>query len=319
MKWAIAGYGDIVTRRVLPALHALGEEPVALWGRDPDRAARTARRHAVAASGDDPGLLLSSGADAVYVATPVVHHVPFARAVLAAGLPVLVEKPLAGTLADGGPVDGAGPCAGVAYYRRLAPAVRRLRQELAGWTPDRVDVRFRCAFAPAPGDPMAWRTDPALSGGGVLADAGSHRVDLLLHLFGRPREMTARLGRRFPRGAERQAELVLRWASGLRAHCLLEWGEGPPLDRFRLSGGGRTVLLDPLDSGHVEGLAGTPYPLRMPPADNPHQPLLADFAVAVASGTAPVCPVAEAALVDDVIVAAVRSDAAGGRPVRPWG
>ncbi|MFI1677644.1 Gfo/Idh/MocA family protein [Streptomyces sp. NPDC020607] len=316
MKWGIAGYGDIVTRRVLPALHALGEEPVALWGRDPHRAARTAERHAVARSGADVDVLLS-GVDAVYIATPVVHHVPLARAVLAAGLPVLIEKPLAGGLGTGGTLDTAGRRAGVAYYRRLAPAVRRLREELDAWTPDRVEVHFRCAFAPGPDDPMRWRTDPVLSGGGVLADAGSHRIDLLLHLFGRPRELTARLGDRFPRGAERRAELTLRWPSGLRAHCLVEWGEGPPVDRFRLTGGGRTLTLAPLDAGRIDAPPGPS--LLLPPPANPHQSLLADFVAAAATGKEPVCPVAEARLVDEVIVAAERSDAAGGRPVRMWG
>ncbi|WP_306333614.1 Gfo/Idh/MocA family protein [Streptomyces sp. KL118A] len=315
MRWGIAGYGDIVTRRVLPALHALGEEPVALWGRDPHRAARVAERYAIARSGTDLDVLLS-GVDAVYIATPVVRHVPLARAVVEAGLPVLIEKPLAGGLGTGGTLDTAGRCAGVAYYRRLAPTVRRLREELDGWTPDRVEVRFRCAFAPAPDDPMSWRTDPALSGGGVLADAGSHRIDLLLHLFGRPYEMTARLGGRFPHGAERRAELTLDWRSGLRAHCLVEWGEGSPVDVLRLTGGGRTVTLAPLDSGRMTAPPGPP--LLLPPAGNPHQPLLADFAHAVATGEDPVCPVPEARLVDDVIVAAERSDAAGGRPVRLW-
>ncbi|MEU5576424.1 Gfo/Idh/MocA family oxidoreductase [Streptomyces huasconensis] len=313
MRWGIAGYGDIVTRRALPALRALGEEPAVLWGRDPHRAARVAERYAVPRSGADPRVLLTD-VDAVYVATPVAAHVPLARAALDAGLPVLVEKPLAGGLATGAALDTAERCAGVAYYRRLAPAVRRLRAELADWTPERVEVRFRCAFAPGPGDPMRWRTDPAVSGGGVLADAGSHRIDLLLHLFGRPYEMTARLGGRFPRGAERRADLTLRWRSGLRAHCLVEWSEGPSIDRVELTGAGRTVTLDPLDAGRLTGLAETP--LLLPPAANPHQPLFADFAGAVARGGAPVCPVAEARLVDEVIVAAERSEAAGGAPIR---
>ncbi|QEV21327.1 Gfo/Idh/MocA family protein [Streptomyces alboniger] len=312
MRWGIAGYGDVVTRRALPALRALGEEPVALWGRDARRASRIAGRYGVARSGTDPDLLLT-GVDAVYVATPVAGHVPLARAVLDAGLPVLVEKPLAGGLGTGGTLDAAGRCAGVAYYRRLAPAVRRLRAELTGWTPERARVRFRSAFAPGARDPMRWRTDPAVSGGGVLADAGSHRVDLLLHLFGRPYEVTARLGDRFPAGAERRAELTLRWRSGLRAQCLLEWGGGPPVDRFELTGGGRAVLLDPLDAGRLARSTGRS--LLLPPAPNPHQPLLADFAAAVEAGGTPVCPVAEARLVDDVIVAAERSDAAGAEPV----
>ncbi|MEU1026492.1 Gfo/Idh/MocA family oxidoreductase, partial [Streptomyces sp. NPDC005904] len=164
------------------------------------------------------------------------------------------------------------------------------------------------------GDPMRWRTDPAVSGGGVLADAGSHRVDLLLHLFGQPYELTARLGDRFPEGAERRADLTLTWPSGLRARCLLEWGEGPPVDRVELTGGGRAVTLDPLDAGRLVGLTGAP--LHLPPAANPHQPLFADFAAAVGQGRAPVCPVAEARLVDDVITAAQRSNAMGARPIR---
>lgn len=326
MKWGIAGYGDIVVRRVLPALRDLGEEPVYLWGRDPARAARTAAAYGIPASGGGEPAALPAGLDALYVATPVVGHVPWAVRALEAGLHVLIEKPLAGAARPGSGElaaltgDAAGaPRAGVAYYRRLAPVVRALRGELADWSPERVDVRFRCAFAPGPDDPMRWRTDPAVSGGGVLADAGSHRLDLLLTLFGRPDEVRARLGDRFPAGAERRAEVALRWPSGLRAHCLLEWGEAPPVDGLTLRGGGRTLALDPLDSGQLL-LAGPDgrRRTRYAPDANPHLPLIADFVAAAAAGRPTACPVAEAALVDDVIVAAGRSDAAGGAPVRPW-
>ncbi|MFF3242736.1 Gfo/Idh/MocA family protein [Streptomyces sp. NPDC002870] len=318
MKWGIAGYGDVVVRRVLPALRALGEEPVALWGRDPGRAARTAEQHGIAASGSDPDILLGM-ADAVYVATPVVHHVPLAEAALGTGLHVLVEKPLAGGLHPGGNLVTAGRCAGVAYYRRLAPAVRRLRRELAGSGAEHVEVRFRCSFAPGPEHPMRWRTDPAVSGGGVLADAGSHRLDLLLTLFGRPLEVQGRLSRRFPLGAERRAELVLRWPSGMRAHCLMEWSDEPPVDLITVTCGARTITLDPLDSGQLRlDSPDSAVGLTLPPAANPHQPLIADFAKAAETGGLPACPVAEARLVDEIIVAAGRSDAAGGQPVRPW-
>ncbi|WP_282793859.1 Gfo/Idh/MocA family oxidoreductase [Streptomyces sp. CC224B] len=305
MRWGVAGYGDVVERRVLPALRALGEEPAYLWGRDPERAARVAARHGVPAAGGDESALVR-GVDAVYVATPVVRHVPLARAAAAAGLPVLVEKPLAGALATAtatGALDG--PCAGVAYYRRLAPAVRRLRAELDGWTPARVDVRFRCAFDPGPDHPMRWRTDPAVSGGGVLADAGSHRIDLLVLLFGRPAVVRGSLTHRFPRGAERRAEVELRWASGVRARLLAEWSNEPPVDRMEFTGGGRTLTLDPLDSGRLRsrGPDGS-WEATLPPAANPHEPLVADFVDAVRTGRPPVCPVADARLVDEVIVAA---------------
>ncbi|KUF14330.1 Gfo/Idh/MocA family protein [Streptomyces silvensis] len=321
MRWAVAGYGDVVERRVLPALWALGQEPVRVWGRDGRRAARVAARHEVPYGTDDEQSL-TRGVDAVYVATPVVRHVPLVRRVLAEGLPVLVEKPLAGgLLTEAVPETDGGPCAGVAYYRRLAPAVRRLRRELAGGAPDHVEVRFRCAFDPGPAHPMRWRTDPALSGGGVLADAASHRIDLLHLLFGRADEVRARLGRRFPAGAERSADVELRWASGLRARVLAEWSDAPPVDVFEVSGGGRVCTLARLDSGHLR-CGATVRGAReeaewlLPPALNPHQPLVADFLEAVADGRPPVCPLSQGRLVDEVLVAAERSSAADGAPVR---
>ncbi|MEW2526804.1 Gfo/Idh/MocA family oxidoreductase [Streptomyces sp. NPDC047071] len=315
MRWAVAGYGDVVERRVLPALRALGEEPVYLWGRDPDRAARVAARHGVRDSGSDERGLLGDEVDAVYVATPVARHVPLARAALAAGRPVLVEKPLAGGLDQdvGTAADLAGgPTAAVAYYRRLAPAVRRLRAELAGWTPARVDVRFRCAFAPGPDHPMRWRTDPAVAGGGVLADAGSHRLDLLVMLFGRPDEVRGRLTDRFPAGAERRAEVELAWASGVRAHVVAEWGDAPPVDRFEVAGDGRTLTLDPLDSGRLRvRTAHGSREVTLPPVSNPHRPLIADFVAAVATGRPPACPVPDARIVDEIIAAAGRPCSTG--------
>ncbi|MGW7548379.1 Gfo/Idh/MocA family protein [Streptomyces sp. NPDC054770] len=319
MRWGVAGYGDVVTRRVLPALHALGEDAVALWGRDEGRAAQVALRHGVPRHGDDPHILLT-GADAVYIATPVALHVPFARAAHASGLPVLVEKPLSAAVRHDGGALRTGGYVGVAYYRRLAPAVRRMVHEIAtaGPGPARAEVRFRCPFDPAPDHPMHWRTDARVSGGGVLADAGSHRLDLLLMLFGPPAEVRARFADRFPGGAERRADLDLRWAEGTRAHCLFEWSEQPPADSFSVRRGSRTVTLDPLDSGRVR-LAGADgvRELSLPPAPNQHQPLIADFVDAVAAGTPPACPLADAESVDAVIVAAGLSHAAGGRPVSP--
>lgn len=306
LRWGIAGYGDIVRRRALPALLARAETVSCVWGRNPDRARALCAEFGVGRGTGDYAELLDS-ADVVYVATPVASHLPLAARALRAGLPVLVEKPL-GLLTgtdDREAVLRAGATVGVAYYRRLAPALARVRELIEGRAVHSAEVAFRCAFDPAPEDPRHWRTDPAVSGGGVLADAGSHRLDLLVWLLGAPERVTALLGGRFPRGAERVARVRLAWPSGPHAELDLEWAGGRPYDRLALAFDGGRLVLDPLDSGDIRGIVdGIAIEERLPPHPNPHAPLLADFAASVLHGSPPVCPVAEAAVVDDLIARA---------------
>lgn len=308
LRWGIAGYGDIVRRRALPALLALGETVTRVWGRNPDRARALCAEYGVARGTGDYAELLDA-VDVVYVATPVAAHLPLAARALRAGLPVLVEKPLGlvTQVADRETVlrGGAGTPVGVAYYRRLAPALARVRELVEGRAVHAVEVAFRFAFDPAPGDPRHWRTDVTVAGGGVLADAGSHRLDLLVWLLGTPARVTALLGRCFPLGAERVARVGLAWPSGTRAELDLEWADGGPYDRLSLTFDGGRLVLDPLDSGRIRGVVdGIPIEEHLPPHENPHAPLLADFAASVRNGTAPVCPAAEGAIVDDLIMKA---------------
>jgi predicted dehydrogenase len=203
MRWLVLGYGDVVVRRAIPALTELGHH-VVLWGRRPARAAATAARLGVMPAGDLPAALRT--VDLVYVATPVATHLPLALLAVAAGRPVLIEKPMSGTLYDGRSVAELGAATvGVAYYRRLSPVVQRLRAAVRDDPPVRASVRFASAFEPQPGDPMYWRTVASTAGGGVLADAGSHRSDLLCWLLGPPPAVRATLAARPPGGAERSA------------------------------------------------------------------------------------------------------------------
>jgi predicted dehydrogenase len=330
--WMVAGYGDVVVRRVLPALREANESVNWIWGRNRDRARATAERHGAGGGTDDLARALAD-AEVVYVATPVVTHVPLALAAVRAGRPVLVEKPLSGGLQAGVAelLDLARRSAtpvGVAYYRRLAPALVRLRTALAAGSERHLAVDFRAPFAPAAGDPMYWRTRVVDAGGGVLSDAGCHRLDLACWLLGRPDRVSARLWDRFPDGAERRAELNLWWARGATAAVTLRWTAGPGRDRLDIATGAPAdpagpgvpawpaVRLDPLDGGTLWWRRGAEvWGEPLPPPANPHTPLIRDFVRAVHAGTPPVCPVHEAALVDAVIVAAQCSDRAGGAAV----
>jgi predicted dehydrogenase len=305
LRWGIAGYGDVVVSRALPALAALGQEVAGVWGRNPERAAGVARRYGAGrgfSCFDD----LLEAADVVYVATPVVDHVPLAERALLAGRPVLVEKPLAGGLTGGHGIlagRGGSPAGAVAYYRRLGPAWLAVTELAKDRGPVRIAAGFRKVFSPEKEDPKYWRTRFEISGGGVLADAGCHRIDLLLSLLGPPATVRAALGGCYPGGAERVARLELSWADGSRARLSCEWAaSGPERDCVRITGRGLDLRLPALDAGIVTVLAGRKRTeLRLPPETNVLLPTLRDFLASLATGREPACTLAGGAAVDDVI------------------
>jgi predicted dehydrogenase len=315
LRWGIAGYGDVVVRRALPALAALGQKVAGIWGRNPERAAETARRYG-AGSGFSCFDSLLEAADLVYIATPVVDHVPLAELALRAGRPVLVEKPLAGGLPCGQTLLTAGaggsPTGAVAYYRRLAPAWLAVTDLARDRRPVRIAISFRKAFSPEKENPKYWRTRSEISGGGVLADAGCHRIDLLYSLLGPPATCRATLAGRYPSGAERAARLELSWTDGSRARLSCEWAaSGPERDSLRITGRGLDLRLPNLDAGIVTVLADrTRSQRRLPPEPNGLLPTLRDFLACLATGREPACALADGVAVDDIIRSAYR-----GQPV----
>jgi predicted dehydrogenase len=313
LRWGIAGYGDVVVRRALPAFAALRQEVAGLWGRRPERAAEVARHHGAGVVFPSFAAMLDE-VDAVYIATPVASHVPLARAALDAGRPVLVEKPLGGGL----PYDRASlacrpagaPVSAVAYYRRLAPAWLAVSELTRDRGPLRIAMSFRTAFAPSAADAMYWRTVREVSGGGVLADAGSHRLDLLCWLLGPPAASQATLAGHFPGGAERVARLALTWADGSRAHLNCAWTEsGQGRDSARIAGRDLEIRLPSVDAGILAVRSGGVTSRRvLPPEENPLMPVLRDFLGCVATGRQPACSLADAIVVDDLIRSACLKD-----------
>ncbi|MFE9422567.1 Gfo/Idh/MocA family protein [Kitasatospora sp. NPDC006697] len=325
LRWGVAGYGDVVRRRAVPALRGLGQQVDCVWGRDGARARATADGFGARRGTDDFAELLA-GVEAVYVATPVAAHVPLLLAAVAAGRHVLVEKPLGGALgydragvlaAAGAPVVTAA-----AYYRRSDPALRAVRGTLRHG-PYRVSSWFRGAFAPGPADPMHWRTVAPVAGGGVLADAGSHRIDLLCWLFGPPSAVRGTVQDPFPGGAERRASVELGWADGTTARLRCEWSGRPARDRLALVGAEHSVRLPALDGGLVEERRPRLRRRRsFARHANPLTPVLGDFLAAVAGHGRPGCPLADAMLVDDLIgrvLGAAGAESGGGNGARPDG
>lgn len=134
---------------------------------------------------------LASLADAAIIATPNHTHADLAVRCLEAGLPVLVEKPLATSVAEGRSIldaaERTGQVVAVGYTTRFRGNVRLMRALLQRRYFGAVR-RFVYQF----GSPRGWapfsayNLDRRMTGGGVLVVTGTHFLDRMLDWFGYP-------------------------------------------------------------------------------------------------------------------------------------
>jgi len=187
----------------------------------------------------------------VCVCLPHYLHFPVVMAAIRAGLNVLVEKPLAVSLEQAQQmVDGAA-AAGVAlgvshnqiFYAPHAEAKRLIDSGAIGRP---VLIRLRLGMGPRWG---GWRDSPGLAGGGLLADAGVHRLYLALHLFGPVRDVHAVLDAPGQQG-ETFAVVILEFSSGARG--IIEANQHGPRgtfdDEIEITGSDATLRLPGIES-----------------------------------------------------------------------
>ena len=175
------------------------------------------------------GDLIDSGPDAVYVCVPPFAHGDAERAVVAAGLPMFVEKPIAinhGIATEiSALVQDRGLLTAVGHHWRYLPVVEKARELLAG-RPIRLIAGSWLDKVP----PVAWWPIGGRSGGPVVEQA-AHVLDLARHLAGEVDEVYA-YGNGTPPAVEGAdvdgaTTAVLRFRSGavgnLAATCVLGW------------------------------------------------------------------------------------------------
>ncbi len=164
-------------------------------------------------------LLEAKLADAVILATPNALHAEGGLACLKAGLPVLVEKPLAASVADGERLVIAARDAGLVlmtgHHRRHNPLIIRAKAVLEeGALGQLVAVHGQTWFR-KPDDyfDTDWRRQP---GAGPIFLNLVHDIDLLQYFCGPVAEVHAMESNAF-RGyaVEETAVILLRFASGL--------------------------------------------------------------------------------------------------------
>jgi predicted dehydrogenase len=227
IRVGLVGYGVAGAAFHAPLVAATpGLRRAAVVAGAPERRARARREHpGVEIVERAERLWTTPGAvDLVVVASPNRTHVPLALAVIEAGLPVVVDKPLAATAAEArGVVEAAarrGVLLTVFQNRRWDGdflTLQRLRAEGALGEVVRYESRFdRWRTAPRDG----WRESAAPEdAGGLLYDLGSHLIDQARVLFGPVAEVYAELDVRRPGvTVDDDAFVALTHASGVRSH-----------------------------------------------------------------------------------------------------
>ncbi|KOP27680.1 hypothetical protein AMR41_03635 [Hapalosiphon sp. MRB220] len=314
VRWGLAGYGDLSRNRLVNALNTKQSCLEVIWGRQLLKAQAFAEEYKIARATDNLETLMTD-VDAIYVATPVISHVPLVEMALSKNLHVIVEKPLSPLLHPSTHLPQITAAkdvkVAVAYYRRLMPAAQYVKSLLSSQALGRlhrVVVEFRSLFAPTASDAKKWRCDPAVAGAGVIADVGSHRLDLLCWFFGKPKMLKAYLKDFFPEGCERVAQVELCWHHDISADCHFSWNDHTSIDFMQFHFEHGQLLWSPLDAGYLRfcGEQQT-WEKHLPPVANPHAALVSAFCEEL-----PCCFVSEAILVDQIIEAAVESHRTGG-------
>ncbi|MFL1902745.1 Gfo/Idh/MocA family oxidoreductase [Streptomyces tauricus] len=180
--------------------------------------------------------------DLIVIASPNKTHVPIARAALEAGLPVVVDKPIAGAAAE------ARELAALADERGLLLSVFQNRR----WDNDFLTLqklmtdgelgdvyRFESRFERwRPELKGGWREsgDPAEIGG-LLYDLGSHVVDQALVLFGPAATVYAEsVVRRAGAEADDDTFIAITHTNGVRSHLYASATTAQLGPRFRVLG-----------------------------------------------------------------------------------
>ena len=187
---ALIGCGWIGHSHAIPLSQMANAELVRAVDIDADRAKAFGERYGVAYGTDIDAVMSDGTVDAVIVATANNTHAALAVRAMEAGKHVLVQKPMAISVAEADEMEAAQRRTGkrtmVSCFQMFHPAVQRAKQIIDAGLIGEVMLfkAFLGWYVPAP--EAAWRFDPRISGGGILMDSAPHTLATFNYLIGIP-------------------------------------------------------------------------------------------------------------------------------------
>jgi predicted dehydrogenase len=186
INFGIIGFGLHAVKRLMPGFALAKNCRVsALSRRELAKAQASARQYDIPlAFNSAEELCRSPQVDAVFIATPNAFHLQDVLLATACGKPVLCEKPMAINAEQCRQMVDAARKAkvllGIAQVFRFEDSTSWFRDQVAaGAIGKPVFARSEFSFPASHGHARTWIHDPAIAGGGPVADVGVHCVDAL--------------------------------------------------------------------------------------------------------------------------------------------
>jgi predicted dehydrogenase len=247
LRWGLLGAGGIAWKFCVAARDHAAQQLVGVWSRTPETRDRFARENGLSAYETVEALVTDPQIDAVYVASPHTQHLEHALAALAAGKPVLIEKPMAMSAVDGEQIRRAAAAAGKlameAMWTRYLPQSDIVRQVLESGELGEIHfVQANFGFR-VPMDPANRLWDPD-RGGGALLDAGVYPLSFISSVLGAPRSVLAS-GDALENGVDSRAMVLLTTRSGANATATTSISSWVRNDAVVVGSEGRLELASP--------------------------------------------------------------------------
>ncbi|MFH1086314.1 MAG: Gfo/Idh/MocA family oxidoreductase [Chloroflexota bacterium] len=329
------GCGEIAVATAQGIVRSEHARIVRVMDVDAGVAADLGARHGVPHTTDLEELLDDGAVQAVYIAVPHYLHAELALRALAAGKHVLVEKPIATTLADADAMLAAAARAGrglsVAFHAQVSPSLRRVRALVTAGTIGKVmgtRIVYRGCKPPSYWQSgwtgrirTDWRPRKAEAGGGVLIMNIVHNLNTMRYLTGLEVTRVAAEYDTFvtPVEVEDLIALTYRYHSGaigtVEAGSALP-GRDPLHEVDRIYGEtGQIILAEPAPLIYPgrdgNGLKAGEWQTLAAAEEDERAMIVEGFARAVLSGEPPPVSGADGRAALEIILAAYRAGAEG--------